>query len=73
MKYWKIAPQDYSRSALEKKCPGFGKEWVMFPDENENPTVTYLKPTPDSDQGKMMKIFDQPSIPDNVDFILYTR
>lgn len=54
---------------MENSCPGFGKEWILFPDGKEEPVVVYLK-EPDE---KEMRIFEGPDVPENIHFLLYTR
>lgn len=40
--------EGYSRNDLQKLYPGFGTEFVIFPDENYNPIMGYLKLQNDS-------------------------
>lgn len=61
--------QNYNRSTIKKSCPGFGTEWVLFPDGEEIPRVVYLKKPADLNA----RIFDIPDMQENVRFILYTR
>lgn len=61
---------NYNRSIIQKSCPGFGTEWILFPDGDEIPHVVQLKNPADLNNAK---IFDIPSMPENVHFTLYTR
>lgn len=40
--------EGYSRNDLQELYPGFGTEFIIFPDENNNPILGYLKLQNDS-------------------------
>lgn len=60
---------NYNRSLIQRSCPGFGTEWILFPDGEEKPHVVHLKNPADLNP----RIFDVPDMHENVRFILYTR
>lgn len=61
---------NYNRSIIQQSCPGFGSEWILFPDGEEHPHVVHLKDPADLNNAK---IFDIPNMEENVRFFLYTR
>lgn len=59
----------YNRSMMEDSCPGFGKEWILFPNGKEEPVVVFLDASDETDS----RIFESPDVPENIHFLLYTR